>query len=98
MFDLQAPLCIEDNATLSHRVMLVTHTDAGESPLSSTKIPPTSGSVCIAAGAYLGVNVTVLQGVTIGKRAIVGAASLVRRDVAAETIVAGVPAKELGKS
>jgi tetrahydrodipicolinate N-succinyltransferase len=39
----------------------------------------------------LAVHVTVLGGVTIGRGAIVGAGAVVTKDVAAETIVAGVP-------
>jgi maltose O-acetyltransferase len=39
--------------------------------------------------------VTVLSNVTIGERAIVGAGSVVTRDVPADTIVAGNPAKVL---
>lgn len=40
-----------------------------------------------------GLSVTVLPGVTIGDNAIVGAGSVVTKDVPANTIVAGVPAK-----
>lgn len=35
----------------------------------------------------------VLPGVTIGENAVVGAGAVVSRDVAADTVVAGVPAK-----
>lgn len=38
-------------------------------------------------------NVTILKGVTVGKGAIVGACSVVTRDVPAWTVVAGNPAK-----
>lgn len=52
-------------------------------------------SVRIKQGAWLGVNVTVLPGVTIGENAIVGAGAVVTKDVPANTVVAGVPAKIL---
>ena len=42
---------------------------------------------------WLGANVTVLQGVTIGDNAIVAAGSVVTNDVPANAIVGGVPAK-----
>ncbi|HHX42848.1 MAG TPA: N-acetyltransferase [Chloroflexi bacterium] len=45
--------------------------------------------------ASIGSNVTVLCGVTIGEEAIVGAGSVVTRDVPARTIVAGNPARVL---
>jgi len=47
----------------------------------------------VGDGASLGTNCTILAGITIGKGAIVGAGSVVTRDVAPNTIVAGVPAR-----
>lgn len=43
--------------------------------------------------AWIGAASTILPGVTIGKNAIVGANSLVTKDVPANTIVAGSPAR-----
>ncbi len=47
----------------------------------------------IEDGARIGANATLLPGVTIGARAIVGAGSVVTRDVEAGTTVLGVPAR-----
>lgn len=44
-------------------------------------------------GASIGSSSTILCGVTIGENAIVGAGAVVTKDVPANTIVAGVPAK-----
>ncbi len=44
-----------------------------------------------------GAGVTVLAGVTIGENAVVGAGAVVTKDVAPNTIVAGVPAKVIKK-
>lgn len=49
--------------------------------------------IAIGRNAWLGANVTVLAGVTIGENAIVAAGSVVTKDVPANTVVAGVPAK-----
>jgi acetyltransferase-like isoleucine patch superfamily enzyme len=49
--------------------------------------------VQIGAGATVGSNVTVIQGLRIGAHAFVGAGAVVIRDVAASTTVVGVPAK-----
>jgi acetyltransferase-like isoleucine patch superfamily enzyme len=49
----------------------------------------------VKKGASIGSGATVLSNVTIGERAIVGAGSVVTRDVPAGTIVAGNPAKVL---
>jgi hypothetical protein len=53
--------------------------------------------VVVEDDCWLGINVVVMPGVTIGKGAVVGANSVVTRDVAPYTIVAGVPAKMLKK-
>lgn len=47
--------------------------------------------------ASIGSNATVLSGLTIGENAIVGAGSVVTKDVPANTIVAGIPAKVFRK-
>jgi acetyltransferase-like isoleucine patch superfamily enzyme len=49
----------------------------------------------VKTGASIGSGATVLANVTIGERAIVGAGSVVTRDVPADTIVAGNPASVL---
>jgi len=52
----------------------------------------------IGRGAFIGVHCIILPGVSIGPRAIVGAGSVVTRDVAADSIVAGVPARPISSS
>jgi acetyltransferase-like isoleucine patch superfamily enzyme len=51
----------------------------------------------VKRGASIGSGATLLCGVTIGERAIVGAGSVVTKDVLAGTIVAGNPARILKK-
>lgn len=51
--------------------------------------------VRIGRGSDIGTNAVVLPGVTIGRGAIVGAGAVVTKDVAPNTVVAGVPAKLL---
>jgi putative colanic acid biosynthesis acetyltransferase WcaF len=52
--------------------------------------------VVIEDGAWLAARSLVLGGVTIGKNAVVAAGSVVTKDVAAATIVAGRPARPIG--
>jgi acetyltransferase-like isoleucine patch superfamily enzyme len=54
-------------------------------------------STVVKRGASIGTSSTILCGVTIGEDAIVGAGSVVTRDVAPRTIVAGNPARLLRK-
>jgi len=91
--DLQDRIVVEDHVTVSHRVMILTHTDAGTSPLKDETIPTSNAPVMIRSGAYIGANVTILQGVEIGRSSIVGAGAVVTRSVPPGSVVVGVPAR-----
>ena len=52
----------------------------------------------VKKGASIGSGATILSNVTIGERAIIGAGSVVTKDVPADAIVAGNPAKLMRKS
>lgn len=53
----------------------------------------TYGKVTIGENAWLGMNVTICPGVTIGKYAVVAAGAVVTKDVPDYAVVGGVPAK-----
>lgn len=93
--DLADQIYIDDRVTISMRCTLLTHTDPGESRVKN--LPRSSGPLRIKSDAYLGAEVTILENVTVGEGAVVGAKSLVTRNVEAGTISAGVPAKEIRK-
>jgi acetyltransferase-like isoleucine patch superfamily enzyme len=52
--------------------------------------------VHIGRDARVGANVTILPGVHIGERALIGAGAVVTKDVPDYAIVAGVPARVIG--
>lgn len=54
------------------------------------------GPTRLGANVWLGANVVVTSGVTIGERCVIGANSVVTRDVPAFSIAAGAPAKLIG--
>lgn len=57
----------------------------------------TKGPTRIGANCWLGANVTVTSGVTIGERSVIGAGSVVTRDIPPRSIAAGAPAKPIGE-
>jgi acetyltransferase-like isoleucine patch superfamily enzyme len=66
-----------------------------EEPIIRT--PLTIAPVRVGAWADIGVNATLLPGVTLGQGCIVGAGAVVSRDVPAFVKVAGVPARVIGR-
>lgn len=49
--------------------------------------------IILGKNVWVGSNATILQGVTIGDNAVVAAGAVVTKDVPADTIVGGVPAR-----
>lgn len=59
----------------------------------SKQYPTQFSGVTIQNGASIGANATLLPGITIGERAMVGAGAVVTKDVPARAVVVGNPAK-----
>ena len=98
IFDLMDKINIGDRVTISHRAVFNTHTNAGKSPIASKTLINTSGEIKINNGAYLGSNVTVLESVYIGSNTIIGAKSLVNKDISDGFTAFGVPCKIIKSS
>jgi acetyltransferase-like isoleucine patch superfamily enzyme len=91
---------IEDEAFIGHGVMFIN--DRYPRSVTASGALQTEGDwkvvpTVIKKGASIGSNATILCGVTVGEGAIVGAGSVVTKDVPPRTIVAGNPAKVIRK-
>ena len=64
---------------------------------SDNSIDKTHGPIVIKSGACIGAHSIILPGVTIGENTVVGAHSLVKRDLPANVVAYGVPAKIQGR-
>ena len=91
---------IEDDVFIGHGVMFINDmypraTTEGGQPQTEAdwKVEPT----LIKKGASIGSGATILARVTVGENSIVGAGSVVTRDVPPNTVVAGNPARTLRK-
>ena len=87
-------ITIGDNVFIAPKVNLVTLNHSLDPALRSATV---AKPIVIEDGVWIGINSTVLQGVTIGKNSVVGANSVVTRDVPPNTVVAGNPAKFVKK-
>lgn len=62
----------------------------------SKKYPEEYLEICLARGCSIGANATILPGIHVGCWAMVGAGSVVTRDVADFSLVYGNPARSIG--
>ena len=86
---------IEDDVFVGHGVMFIndSYPRATSSGQLQTEADWAVEPTVVKKGASIGSNSTILSKVTIGENAIVGAGSVVTRDVPPNTIVAGNPAR-----
>lgn len=92
LLDASAPITIGDHVAIGQSVMVLTNTHEIGMPEHRAG-PLTNLPVVIGDGVWIGARSTVLPGVTIGSGAIIAAGSVVNKSVAANTLVAGVPAR-----
>ena len=79
-----------DGCQIGHNVVFAT-LNHGMRPEERSHTWP--APIVLGRNVWVGSNATILQGVTIGDNAVVAAGAVVTRDVAANTVVGGVPAR-----
>lgn len=85
-------ITLEDDVLIAPRVTLLT-VNHPENPADRRGL--ILKPVTIKKNAWIGAGATILPGVTVGENAIVAAGAVVSRDVPANTVVGGIPAKVL---
>jgi UDP-2-acetamido-3-amino-2,3-dideoxy-glucuronate N-acetyltransferase len=89
---------IEDEVMISHGVMFINDKDpaaANKDGELKTEKEWTCIPTLVKRRASIGSNATILCGITIGEGALVGAGAVVTKDVPANTVVVGNPARVL---
>ena len=89
-FQDQGGIYIGDGSLIGHSVVLAT-LNHGLDPQDRQNLY--HAPIRIGRGVWIGAHATVLAGVTIGDNAVVAAGAVVTKDVPADAIVGGVPAK-----
>lgn len=89
-FQDQGGVTIGDDCLIGHNVVFAT-LNHDLDPARRADLRP--APIEVGNNVWLGANVTVLPGVTIGANAVVGAGSLVTKDVPANTVAVGSPAR-----
>jgi len=94
LLDLAEGIVLGSQVTLAERVLVLTHTNVGykDHPLQK-HFPASAAPVRIESGSFVGANVTLLPGITVGAGSFVAAGAVVTTDVPPRTLMAGVPAR-----
>lgn len=93
-------IIIGDNC-LTGKCVTITDNSHGQGTVDELNVPPgkrllySKGPVIIGKNVWIGDKATILPGVTIGDNAVIAANSVVTKDVAANTVVGGCPARVL---
>jgi acetyltransferase-like isoleucine patch superfamily enzyme len=96
LLDGSGGLRIGDGCDISAGVQIYTH-DTVERTLSEGRREIGHAPTVIGDHSHIGAAAVVARGVTVGDHAVIGACAFVNRDVAPYTVVAGVPARAIGR-
>ena len=93
VLDGRAPLVVGNHVDIASEVMIYN----SEHDVHDADFGPIEKEVVIGDYAFIGPRAIILPGVHIGRGAVVAAGAVVTKDVAENSIVGGVPAKEISK-
>ena len=87
-------IIIGDRCAITHGCVILSHDPAKKRIHRKNKV---EGTVRLGNKVFVGVNSIILKNVTIGDNSIIGAGSVVTKDVPPNVVVAGNPAKIIQK-
>jgi len=85
-------ITIEDNVLIAPKVSLLSEGHPVDPNQRQSLVP---GHIQIKANAWIGAGATILPGVTIGENSVVAAGAVVSKDVPANTVAGGIPARHI---
>lgn len=91
--DENCKVVIGNNCSISHNVRIYTSSGVADQNFSAKKREKYFGDVIIEDGVWIGANVFINPGVKIGFNSVVGANSVITKDIESNAIFGGVPAK-----
>lgn len=89
-FQDQGGIYIGDNCLIGHQVVFATLNHMLD-PARRAGMRP--GAIRLGKNVWVGSHATILAGVTVGDNAVIAAGAVVSKDVPADTVVGGVPAR-----
>jgi len=93
--DQGCSIIIGSNCAISHNVKVYTNSYVANQDFNVETRKTYSANVSIGNGVWIGVNVLINPGINIGNNSVVAANSVVTKDIPANSIYGGVPAKLL---
>lgn len=97
-FNIRNGITVGDDCLIASGCKFIDHDHAmevGDLPMNRQPCP--DAPIVLESDSWLGVNVVVLKGVTVGRGAVVGAGAVLTKSVPAYEIWAGIPARKIGE-
>jgi acetyltransferase-like isoleucine patch superfamily enzyme len=93
ILDIKNKINIGDSTKIAAGCNFSTHVDCGEENSISSLYPKREEMITIGRNSWIGLSVTILCGISIGEGVIVGAGSLVDKDLPSHVLALGLPVK-----
>jgi acetyltransferase-like isoleucine patch superfamily enzyme len=96
-FNIKHGVTIGDDSLIASGVRFIDHNHSVASGRLTRTLPCTGSPIKVGRNVWIGANALILAGVSVGDHAVIGAGSLVNRDIPDGEIWAGIPARKIGQ-